>query len=814
MEEEELLFKIIINSSFVRIVIIPVVIFTFIITYGFSFSGSFEEAVDFGRDLGTQIIQDFNPQNIDSTLQQKGLGPVNQITPNIDEAHSQQESYTQFYTNPGGMVGVEGGEADKFVEDSYFERQKFNLSQDPVFGNQCLEWNDLGRCSMWSTSKDLITNIYPDCEKVILPQYGETREEICVGFSGDRMYDCEVRMVVSIITEEVQGPCSQVLIEDRPGQIYAVCRDYKDWYKVLKQSFLYSIIVDHNYQCQGVICGASGGCPPTLWMWDRDAYVVQNVNQLPLGSQWYADSLTYVWLVKAGDDWWCNGYLYGFYTAPRKSVIERVIISQDSPCGANFNNWLNQCVVYDYQKCNSNGLNCVYLIKDGEATGQSSDTQCQSFPTSINQANYEICSLPDSSQGIQINGTVVTGSPYRYYFSTWENDLEISWQVVLGGSGVKENLNDWWSKVRFVCDSDSGNCQPLIDAGCVPYSARCLDSDCNQVEYIYRCGTSGITGYSVAYNCLGEIRCLGTDCADASYEANTDFVTAASAIEVLNQYRVDSAGGLIFPGELKYCQSGPKNCCKQAGGGVSIGDYVNAARQTIALYSVASGGYSATWASFANAFTYALSSGEAGTLSGLLGNTISNALGTTTSVIYTSPGVVSYEAANAMGVTVTSGGVTEVTMVNAELISTLATLATVITIAISVYSVLKFAYDWYFQCTRDDIIISSRLQLGLCHYIGQIKSKKLLGLFTKKTNYYCCFNSILARIVHEQGRPQIGLSWGSPYSPNCRGFSPEEFSSIDFSRIDLREYMQYVEYKTEISPQKMEEIINRIKQVF
>jgi len=167
-----------------------------------------------------------------------------------------------------------------------------------------------------------------------------------------------------------------------------------------------------------------------------------------------------------------------------------------------------------------------------------------------------------------------------------------------------------------------------------------------------------------------------------------------------------------------------------------------------------------------------------------------------------------------MGVSVTSEGITEVTMVSSELVSTLSTLATVITIALSVYSVLRFAYDWYFQCRRDDIITSSRLQLGLCHYIGQVKSRKLFGLFTKKTNYYCCFNSILSRIIHEQGRPQIGLSWGSPYSPNCRGFTSEELSSIDFSRIDLREYMQYVEHKTEISPEEMEGIVNRIRQKY
>jgi conjugal transfer mating pair stabilization protein TraN len=51
----------------------------------------------------------------------------------------------------------------------------------------------------------------------------------------------------------------------------------------------------------------------------------------------------------------------------------------------------------------------------------------------------------------------------------------------------------------------------------------------------------------------------------------------------------------------------------------------------------------------------------------------------------------------------------------------------------------------------------------------------------------------MARIVHEQGRPQLkafgpGGGWGTAKNPNCRGFTPQEFQQLDFSRIDLSEY--------------------------
>jgi len=50
----------------------------------------------------------------------------------------------------------------------------------------------------------------------------------------------------------------------------------------------------------------------------------------------------------------------------------------------------------------------------------------------------------------------------------------------------------------------------------------------------------------------------------------------------------------------------------------------------------------------------------------------------------------------------------------------------------------------------------------------------------------------MGRIIHEQGRIQLQKfnpngNWGSTGSPNCEGFTPEEFQMLDFSQIDLSE---------------------------
>jgi hypothetical protein len=45
-------------------------------------------------------------------------------------------------------------------------------------------------------------------------------------------------------------------------------------------------------------------------------------------------------------------------------------------------------------------------------------------------------------------------------------------------------------------------------------------------------------------------------------------------------------------------------------------------------------------------------------------------------------------------------------------------------------------------------------------------------------------------LIQENGRRQIGRSWGSPENPDCSGLSPEELSRMDFSTIDFSELFE------------------------
>jgi hypothetical protein len=95
----------------------------------------------------------------------------------------------------------------------------------------------------------------------------------------------------------------------------------------------------------------------------------------------------------------------------------------------------------------------------------------------------------------------------------------------------------------------------------------------------------------------------------------------------------------------------------------------------------------------------------------------------------------------------------------------------------------------FLLCEQDERDTVRQREEGQCHYIGNYCSERdWLGGCLSRTYSYCCFPSMLARIVQEQGRPQLERAWGSSREPSCEGFTVEEFQNLDWSRIDLSEF--------------------------
>jgi len=146
------------------------------------------------------------------------------------------------------------------------------------------------------------------------------------------------------------------------------------------------------------------------------------------------------------------------------------------------------------------------------------------------------------------------------------------------------------------------------------------------------------------------------------------------------------------------------------------------------------------------------------------------------------------------------------------------------TIAISV--AIQLAIDTFLSggCDQQDLETAMLDASGRCHYVGEWCEKKwpLFGC-VQKSKGYCCFNSKLARIIHEKGRPQLKTfqpagAWGTerPAGPNCRGFTSAEFQMLDFSKIDLSEYFGEITAKAQSeiitgTQDKISEFYNRIQ---
>ena len=91
-------------------------------------------------------------------------------------------------------------------------------------------------------------------------------------------------------------------------------------------------------------------------------------------------------------------------------------------------------------------------------------------------------------------------------------------------------------------------------------------------------------------------------------------------------------------------------------------------------------------------------------------------------------------------------------------------------------------------CNSEEKTLGDDKQKDLCVYVGEYCSDKTLGLCNEHKKSYCCFDSILAKVIQEQGRPQLGISFGAPESASCGGLTPAQLQQIDFSKIDFTEY--------------------------
>ncbi len=99
-------------------------------------------------------------------------------------------------------------------------------------------------------------------------------------------------------------------------------------------------------------------------------------------------------------------------------------------------------------------------------------------------------------------------------------------------------------------------------------------------------------------------------------------------------------------------------------------------------------------------------------------------------------------------------------------------------------------------CNGEDKALAEKQKRHVCVKIGTYCAEKKLGVCLRKKKSFCCFPTKLSRIIHEQGRKQLGIGWGKAKHPQCRGFTVEELSRLDFDQLDLHELFDEIIAKT------------------
>ncbi len=98
----------------------------------------------------------------------------------------------------------------------------------------------------------------------------------------------------------------------------------------------------------------------------------------------------------------------------------------------------------------------------------------------------------------------------------------------------------------------------------------------------------------------------------------------------------------------------------------------------------------------------------------------------------------------------------------------------------------RLVYDQN-TCEKVGTYCSNKVCVGVT-INGNCQAPGYWQCLEKKTSY-CCFDSLLGRILQQQGRTQLGKSWGSAEHPSCDGYTIDEFSKLDFSKMDLGEFV-------------------------
>ena len=98
------------------------------------------------------------------------------------------------------------------------------------------------------------------------------------------------------------------------------------------------------------------------------------------------------------------------------------------------------------------------------------------------------------------------------------------------------------------------------------------------------------------------------------------------------------------------------------------------------------------------------------------------------------------------------------------------------------------------KCTKNEKSLMDLRDKKLCVDVGK-ENKQKMGVKAVVKHHFCCFGSILEKVIQVEGRKQLGMNFGSGGKPNCRGLTIEEIQRLDFSKMDFSEFIKELTVK-------------------
>ena len=436
----------------------------------------------------------------------------------------------------------------------------------------------------------------------------------------------------------------------------------------------------------------------------------------------------------------------------------------------------------DYNCVVSNPADYCMPLKQAGCTQQSDTCTNVAFTGTCIEKQFtylcgsQITPLPTNVQYLSTSYTIVTDQTDPSQCATLDNNpnCTVASQTCVEGPETR-NINgldvykDCWAwKKDYTCASTTltSTCDDLKNNPlCSETGSTCVDTlpggQCGLLEHQYKCADAP-ANTTTQTDCGIQTFCVNGQCFDTGHPADGDFAATITQMELARE----ATNYNIFKGESQFCHNKLlKNCCKAVGGGEGgRNDVISQAIGSFVLKAGAEEIY--VWGS-----KY-IFEGLMNTGSEMLQEYAMSALADGTLSMSGTFSVWGAEFAVS-----TEGGIAFVGFDPWSLV-----------IAIVIYIIMDMM-----SCDQDDQILGMKRGQGLCHQVGSWCSSKILGACVEKKEGWCCFPSKLGRIVNEQGRPQIGKSWGSAQNPDCSGFTLEELKLLRFDEMDLSEFFNSVQ---------------------